>query len=108
MSIASLFAEMMATLPARRGSVHEQFDTRLNAKGEEVTYGPYYLYSRSVDGRTVSKRVSKQDYPRFVEEIKRGKQLAALIERLWEMAEKQAASKGCKKKRHSTKSKKQQ
>ena len=100
MNVANVFAEMMATLPARRGSVHEQFLTKHNSKGELVKHGPYYVYTRYVEGKTVSQRISKEEYAKISEEIERGKRLSALIERLWHISEKMAANSDGKKKRH--------
>jgi len=97
MNLSEIFHEIMASLPARRGSVHEQFIKRLNSRGEEVVNGPYYVYTCSINGKTRSERISKKDYPRVKEECERGRKLAGLMNQIWALAE--SESKDSKKKR---------
>jgi hypothetical protein len=97
MNLSEIFHEIMASLPARRGSVHEQFIKRLNSRGEEVVNGPYYVYTCSINGKTQSERINKKDYPRIKEECERGRKLADLMNRIWALAESEA--KDSKKKR---------
>jgi len=105
MNVTEILAEMASILPARRGSVHEQFIERADAHGRRVKFGPYYVYTRYVEGKTVSQRISKEEFAAFSEEIERGKRLLALIEKLWEVTEAQVAHMDAKKKRHLRKSK---
>jgi hypothetical protein len=87
MELPQIFAEIAASIPARRGRLFEQYSTRTAADGTVRRTGPYYVLTRSVNGRTVSERVKAEDAPRVREEIERGARLAALFERIWEMAE---------------------
>jgi len=106
MKLSEIFHDMMTCFPARRGSVHEQFNKRINSHGEEVTTGPYYVYTCSVNGKTDSKRISREDYPRVKEECERGRKLASLMKQIWQLAESGTKVKDSKKKRSGT-SKKQ-
>ena len=87
MELPQIFAEIAASIPARRGRLFEQYSTRTAADGTVRRTGPYYVLTRSVNGRTVSERVKAEDAPRVREEIERGARLAALFERIWEMSE---------------------
>ncbi|HPA06725.1 MAG TPA: hypothetical protein PLB67_20045 [Candidatus Hydrogenedentes bacterium] len=87
MELPQIFAEIAASIPARRGRLFEQYSTRTAADGTVRRTGPYYVLTRSVNGRTVSERVKAEDAPRVREEIERGARLAALFEKIWEMAE---------------------
>lgn len=73
-------------IPARRGRLFEQDYTRTGSDGAERRIGPYYVLTRSVNGKTVSGRVRRQDAPRVREELARGETLAGLVEKPWEEA----------------------
>jgi hypothetical protein len=76
--LRQLTEEMGRLGPMRRGTLNEQFYEK-TPKGEEgpVLQGPYYVLSRKVKGKTVSRRVPRkeveqvrremQQYERFVE-----------------------------------------
>ena len=87
MSLENIFANMMKAVPARRGRLFEQYYTRTGSDGTERRTGPYYVLTRSVNGRTVSERVRREDAPRVRDELARGEKLAGLVEKLWEAAE---------------------
>lgn len=87
MTLSHLFTAMQAILPARRGSLYEQYFEREGANGKPRRNGPYYVWTRCEDGRMVSDRVSRDDAPRVREEIARGKRLDDLISELWKVAE---------------------
>ena len=76
MQLPQLFAEIAASLPARRGRLFKQYFTRTAADGSPRRTGPYYVLTRSVNGKTVSERVRAEDAPRVQAEVARGKRLA--------------------------------
>lgn len=99
MKLNEFFSAVQAVLPARRGNLYEQYFDRPGADGKPKRYGPYYVWTRCEDGKMVSSRVAREDAPRVMEEISRGKDLNGLIGQLWMLAEKQAkAAEGGKKK----------
>lgn len=76
----------------RRGSITEQvFDSR-NRKGEAVTRGPYYVWSRRENGKTVSRRLkpgkqleqARQDLAEYHRFLALCQELEELTERLGE------------------------
>ena len=87
MNLESIFANMMKAVPARRGRLFEQYYTRTGSDGTERRIGPYYVLTRSVNGKTVSERVRREDAPRVREDLARGETLAGLVEKLWAAAE---------------------
>ena len=100
MQLPQLFAEIAASLPARRGRLFKQYFTRTAADGSPRRTGPYYVLTRSVNGKTVSERVRAEDAPRVQAEVDRGKRLTSLFEKIWAMAEGAARqARGPKKKR---------
>ncbi len=105
MSLDSIFASILKAIPARRGRLFEQYYTRTASDGTERRIGPYYVLTRSVNGKTVSERVRREDAPRVREELARGETLAGLVEKLWEAAEGAAGSGRVKKKNSSAGSK---
>lgn len=52
-----ILSEMQAMRSMRRGSITEQYLKDKRKKGQPVTRGPYYVFSRREDGRTVSRRL---------------------------------------------------
>jgi len=72
MSLESIFGNILKAIPARRGRLFEQYYTRTGSDGTERRIGPYYVLTRSVDGKTVSERVRREDAPRVREELARG------------------------------------
>lgn len=87
MQLPQIFAEIAASLPARRGKLFKQYFTRTAADGTTRQMGPYYVLTRSVKGKTVSERIRAADAPRVQAEIDRGERLSTLLEKIWEMAE---------------------
>lgn len=87
MQLPLIFAEITANLPARRGKLFKQYYPRTDASGVVRQMGPYYVLTRSVNGKTVSERIKAADAPSVQAQIDRGEKLAALIEKIWEMAE---------------------
>ncbi len=107
MQLHVILTQITACLPARRGKLFKQYFTRTDANGAVQKMGPYYVLTRSVRGKTVSKRIKAEDAPRVQAEIDRGEALSALFEKIWKMAESVAEqSSDPKKKRRSGKPKK--
>ncbi|MGI6496412.1 MAG: DUF6788 family protein [Kiritimatiellia bacterium] len=90
-----LFAEIRANLPARRGCLCEQYFTRKASDGTAWRMGPYYVLTRSVNGKTRSKRIPAKDVPRVRAELGHGKRLETIFEKIWELAEESAARQAC-------------
>ena len=108
MKLSELFSEVASTLPARRGNLYEQFIERVGKDGKKRRYGPYYVWTRCVDGKMVSDRVPREEGPRVREEIHRGEMLDTLIGKLWELSERMAGNTGGLKKKRRTRSTRQQ
>ena len=99
MQLAELFAEVMANLPARRGSLCEQYFTRKAADGTRRRTGPYYVLTRSVGGKTRSERIPASDVPRVRAELERGRRLQEIFEQIFEVAEAAGRQTGDRKKK---------
>ena len=104
MNMSEFFTAVAATLPARRGSLQQQYFKRKGADGKSKRYGPYYVWTRCEKGKMVSERVPREDVLRVREEIARGKVLDGLIGQLWKLAENQARDAGDLKKKRQSKS----
>lgn len=103
MSLDSIISNILKNIPARRGRLFEQYYASTGKDGKERKTGPYFVLTRSVNGKTMSERVKREDAPQVKEELARGETLAGLIEKLWDAAE--AAAKSGRKKNSSAKSK---
>ena len=99
MKLGEFFSGVAETLPARRGNLYEQFYHRQGKDGNVRRYGPYYVWTRCVEGKMVSERVPKEDVARVREEIARGKVLDDLLGKLWTLSENLARKSGGKKKK---------
>jgi len=97
MSLEAIFGNILKALPARRGRLFEQYFTRTGSDGKQRRVGPYYVLTRSVNGKTVSERVRREDAAQVREELARGEALAGLVEKLWEAAEGAAGAGSAKK-----------
>jgi hypothetical protein len=54
----------------RKGSVTEQYlKVKQQDQEEPALRGPYYLYSRKEKGKTVGRRLKKDEVPRYQEEV---------------------------------------
>jgi len=85
----AILAEMRSMRSMRRGSVHEQFlRVRHKGKSKPVERGPYYVWTYSEGGKTVSRRLSKgPELDRAREDVARHKRFVELcteFERLTE------------------------
>ena len=105
MKLIEFFAAVQAALPARRGNLYEQYFEREGADGQSRRYGPYYVWTRSEEGKMMSERVAHKDVSRVREEIARGKVLDGLVSQLWKLAEGLARDAGDAKKKKSGRSK---
>ena len=97
MKLSEVISEIRHCFPARRGSLSKQFFTGAGGKQN----GPYYVLSRSVDGKTKSWRVPSDRVDTVMAELDRGKRLGELIDSIWSIAEDACLDLGSlKKKRH--------
>ena len=87
MSIAVLTAQIIGSLPARRGNIYETTIRKRRPDGTVRENGPYHIWTRCEGGRMKSSYVPAADVPRFRREIENGRKLAALMEEFWRMAE---------------------
>ena len=92
MSLDTIISNILNAIPARRGRLFEQYYTSTGKDGKARKIGPYFVLTRSVSGKTMSERIKREDAPQVREELARGKTLAGLIEKLWEVAEDSAKS----------------
>ena len=107
MQLSQIFAQISGCLPARRGRIFKQHYTRTDSNGVVRQTGPYYVLTRSVGGKTHSRRIRTEDVPAMQAQIDRGEALSALVEKIWEFAEEAAeATVGSKKKTPPAKSRK--
>jgi len=104
MKLSDFFSDVAGTLPARRGNLYKQYYKRQDKDGKVRRCGPYYVWTRCVDGKMVSERVPKEEVPRVREEIDRGKVLDSLLRQLWTLAENMARDAGDLKKKKSSRS----
>lgn len=75
-----LLREMENIRLMRRGTVNEQFLKVAQKDGSVALRGPYYLYSRTEKGKSISQRVAAEDVERYQEETencRRFKELAS-------------------------------
>jgi hypothetical protein len=77
---------------ARRGQISEQWFERNGRDGKVRRIGPYYVWQRFLDGQKVSVRIPREEAPRALEELQRGKEATALIGQFWQNAEAAAAA----------------
>lgn len=78
--------EMLAIRSMRRGSITEQRSP--NKRKSRTTCGPYFVFSRRQDGRTVSKRLRPgPDLERARQEVAAHKQFLALCQRFEQLTE---------------------
>lgn len=80
---------------ARRGQISEQWFESKGRDGKIRRTGPYYVWQRFVNGQKLSMRISREDAPRAMDELRRGKEATELIAQFWTNAE--AASAALKK-----------
>lgn len=83
MNLAEIISEIGHCFPARRGSLSKQF---LDGAGGKQN-GPYFVLSRSVDGKTKSLRVPADCVDTVKAELDRGKRLGGLMGDIWAIAE---------------------
>lgn len=80
---AELVNELLEIRSLVRGSVSEQFlKVAQKGKTEPARRGPYYVLSRSQQGRTKSERIKKKDVARVKRDVENHKRFTALCEEL--------------------------
>ena len=108
-----ILKEMRAIRAMRKGSVMEQYlPVKQREKTEPVLRGPYWLYTRKEKGRTVGRRLSREEAEGVRGEVEAGHRFQALCreyeeltERLGEL-ERELAKAGREKKRRRSRSSK--
>jgi hypothetical protein len=78
--------------PMRRGSLGERFIKCGKARcacatDEQARHGPYFSLTRTVGGRTQSRRLSAQDAERVRQQLVTGREFRQQVEALWEVCE---------------------
>lgn len=76
-----ILQEMGSITRMRRGSVNLQTLTSRRRDGSTVTHGPYYLYSRTVKGRSYSQRLTEEDVEQYQEETENRRRFKELVQR---------------------------
>ena len=78
--------------PIRRGSLGERFIRCGKARcacatDEQARHGPYFSLTRTVEGRTRSRRLSAREAERVREQLAAGREFRQQVEALWEACE---------------------
>lgn len=76
--------------PMRVGSVCEQFQSTKRKDGTVTKRGPYAMYTRKKNGKTVGKRLSKQEAPLYGKQIDRFRKFKELSVEFVETSERLA------------------
>ncbi len=87
MTLAELTVKIIESFPARRGNVYETTIRKRRPDGTVRENGPYFIWTRSEDGKMRSSYVPAADVPRYRREIESGRRLDGLIQELWKLAE---------------------
>ena len=104
MTIESIFTQIMATIPARRGNVYNTMVKKRRKDGSIVEYGPYAIWTRYENGKMKTSYVPRGQEDQYRMQVERGNLLDKLIEEIWGIAEKSCDSeKSLKKKLYSRK-----
>lgn len=93
MTIAELTKEVIGSFPARRGNIYPAMIRKKRPDGSVRENGPYYIWTRSENGKMKSSYVPAADVPRYKREIESGHKLEELIKKLWKLAEELGDSK---------------
>jgi len=78
--------------PMRRGSLGERLIKCGKARcacaiDEQARHGPYFSLTRTVDGRTQSRRLSAQEAERVRQQLAAGREFRQQVEAMWEACE---------------------
>lgn len=76
-----ILREMGAIERMRRGTVNEQYIRTRQKDGGVVENGPYFLYSRTEKGRSVSQRLAEGEVVRYREETENCRRFKELANR---------------------------
>ncbi len=84
----TILQEMRGLRGMRRGSVMEQhLKVKVKGKDEPELRGPYWLYTRKVNGKSVGERLSESEAVRFREEVESFHRFQALCREYAELSE---------------------
>lgn len=87
-----LAEKLSESRPIRRGSLGERFIKCGKARcacatDEQARHGPYFSLTRTVGGRTQSRRLSAREAERVREQLAAGREFRRQVEALWEACE---------------------
>lgn len=82
-----LLSEISNIGAMRRGQVSEQYYEKINARGEKIRTGPYYVWQASVRGKKRSVRISGDELESARKEIEEGKRYKEFCEQLADVME---------------------
>lgn len=90
-----LAEKLSESRPIRRGSLGERFIKCGKARcacatDEQARHGPYFSLTRTVGGRTQSRRLSAREAERVREQLAAGREFRRQVEALWEACERWA------------------
>ncbi|MFQ5799793.1 MAG: DUF6788 family protein [Bacteroidota bacterium] len=86
----SILAEMRSIRTMRRGTINRQFlNVPQKGKKEPARRGPYYVFSRCEEGKTVSRRLrSERELQQALQELAQYKRFVALCKEFERLTEK--------------------
>lgn len=72
----------------RKGTINEQFlKVRHKGKDKPVSRGPYYVLSRRQEGKTVSQRLSREEFKQAQKDVDAHKRFVSLCKQFEELTE---------------------
>lgn len=71
----------------KRGTLNEQYLKVAHKNSESILGGPYYVFSRKKNGKTISRRVKAKDVQIFKEDIAAHKKFVKLMDEFVEISE---------------------
>lgn len=84
------FEQLKALGNSRQGQLSEQYYSRVNAQGETVKDGPYYVWQRWVNGKKKSTRVPADQVERIRQDLAQGKKVQVIFNSILELMEKES------------------
>ncbi len=81
-----LISRIAALGPTRPGSISEQYVEKTLKDGSQIRRGPYFIYTRKLRGKTVSRRLTNiavvADYRSQIENFRQFQELVAQLARV--------------------------